>query len=222
MKEIIKKDAITPYKELRKRSPMPYYAAGAAFLLCGLIMSVSSLFDYLLMAGVGVIVFAVARGVWPDKRVRIDLPPDTGDMQTDQLLTEARQMLTTFRTANDRIADPKVSACIEGIEASAVQILARLEEQPALYGQLRTFLRYDLPTTKKLLDARAAIEQGGMHSENGKAVCARTDRVLPEIQRAFDRQLEALDKHKYLDLQVEMDVLEGMLKSDGLADTRKL
>ena len=30
------------------------------------------------------------------------------------------------------------------------------------------------------------------------------------------RLLEAIDKHRYLDLQVEMDVLEGMLKSDGM------
>ncbi len=221
MKEVIKRDAITPYKELRKRSPLPFVAAGVAFLLYGSRLPIARLYDYLVAGVVAVIVYFVARGIWPDKKVRVELPPDTGDNKTDQLLTEARAILSTFKQANDRIADPTVSRCIEDIERASVTILTRLEEDTALFSQLRQFLRYYLPTTKKLLDARAAIEQHGILSENDKAVCDRCDRVLPEIKRAFDLQLEALDKHKYLDLQVEMDVLEGMLKSDGLSDMKK-
>lgn len=221
MKEIIRRDAIAPYRETRKASPMPYLAAGFAVLLLGVARPMARILDYAAAAGVALIVYFIARGVWPDRRIRVELPPDTGDAQADQLLAEAREALKTFRAANDRIADPGVSACIEEIERLALRILERLEEQPALHGQLRTFLRYYLPTTRKLLDARAAIEQEGAGGENARLVTARTDRVLPEIQRAFEKQLDALDKHKYLDLQVEMDVLEGMLKSDGLSDIRR-
>ena len=42
-------------------------------------------------------------------------------------------------------------------------------------------------------------------------------RLLPEIRRAFQKQLDALNEHNYLDVEVEMDVLEGMMKGDGLA-----
>ncbi|MCL1963753.1 MAG: 5-bromo-4-chloroindolyl phosphate hydrolysis family protein [Firmicutes bacterium] len=214
MKEVIKRDAIVPYRELKKRSPVPVLTAGVVFLLCGLTKPLYRAGEYAAAVIAALLAFYAARIFFRNRVVRIDLPPNTGVAQADQLLSEAREALAFFRAANDRIQDEKVSAAIDGIEAAGVKILNRLEEEPALHGQLRTFLRYYLPTTRKLLDARAAIEAGGAATENAKIVCARCDRVLPEIRRAFEKQLDALDKNKYLDLQVEMDVLEGMLKSN--------
>ena len=143
---------------------------------------------------------------------------DTGDAQCDALLKEAREALAAIRKTDDGIADEGVSQCIREIDQICRQILLKLEEQPELYSQLRTFLRYYLPTTRKILDNRALIEQRGtMDDENARAVCERTDRLLPEIRRAFQKQLDALNEHNYLDVEVEMDVLEGMMKGDGLA-----
>jgi len=221
MNEKVMRDGIAPYKEMRKRSPLPFLAVGVACLLFGFSRPVYRLWDYAVYAGAMLIVYSIARRVWRDQVIKIELPPNTGVAQADQLLAEAREALASFRAANDRIRDEKVSAAIAGIEAAGVEILRRLEESPSLHGQLRTFLRYYLPTTKKLLDARAAIEAGGTATDNAKVVAARTDRVLPEIRRAFEKQLDALDKNKYLDLQVEMDVLEGMLKSDGWAGVNR-
>ncbi len=203
-------------RKVRKPSPMPFLAAGGALVPVGWSSEISSLWDYIKLCFAGLAVFWIARLIWPGKKVVIDLPPDTGDAQCDALLTEAREALAAIRKANDDIADAGISACIEGIDSSCRAILNRLEEQPALHSQLRTFLRYYLPTTRKLLEARAQIERGGEQGDNARKVRERTDRVLPEIRRAFSRQLEALDKHRYLDLQVEMDVLEGMLKSDDI------
>lgn len=217
----IHEDQIVPYKLLRKRSPMPYIVAGGAFLLVGVFRPIGSMWQYVQAAVVAYLAYAISRGIWPDRKIKIEMPPNSGDVQADQLLSEARDALVSIRESNDRIEDAKISACIEGIESTCLKILKRLEEEPALFSQLRTFLRYYLPTTKKLLSARASIEQGGARGESELRVMARTDRVLPEIQRAFEKQMDALDKHRYLDLQVEMDVLEGMLKSDGLSDMTK-
>lgn len=219
MKTVSQKDTVFPYKVLRKRSPMPYLVAGGAFLLYGIFRPIGSVMSYIIAAALAVGAYFVGRGIWPDQKIKVELPPNTGDTNTDQLLAEARQSLAAIRTANDQIEDAKISATIDSIEGTCLKILARLEEDPSLYSQLRTFLRYYLPTTRKLLDSRAAIEQGGTQSENAKKVAERTDRVLPEIEKAFQKQLDAMDKHKYLDIQVEMDVLEGMIKSDGLSDT---
>ncbi len=197
----------------RKLSPIPFLLAGLAFLLYGLKFPIASWFDYVKVIVVTVVVYAVCRGIWRDERTEEELPPDTGDQACNQLIQEARDTLAQIRSSNERIADPTVSRCIEEIDGTCGEILKRLEEQPALQGQLRTFLRYYLPTTNKLLAARADLD--GLDVTNAAAVRDRTDRVLPEIQSAFTRQLEAIDKHRFLDLQVEMDVLEGMLKSDG-------
>jgi len=202
-------------KITRKRSPIPFLVAGLVVLIMGWRIPVYRLWDYLKLIIVAFVAYAVCRGIWRDTKTEEELPPDTGDAQCDQLIQEARSALTVIRTANDRIADEKLSTCIDGIENTCRTLLNRLEEKPSLFSQLRTFMRYYLPTTVKLLEARAALENADADQENAQAVRARTERVLPEIQNAFEKQLEALDKHRYLDLQVEMDVLEGMLKSDG-------
>ena len=39
---------------------------------------------------------------------------------------------------------------------------------------------------------------------------------VPEIRRAFQKQLDALNEFRFINLESEMDVLTDMLKSDGL------
>ena len=221
MKKDIVQEGMVSYQVFTKRSPLPFLLAGLVFLLVGMFSPIARFLDYLFAAVVSGGAFAL--GLWIakmaklDYEVKVELPPDTGDDQTNQMIAEARGMLASFHAFDEQIEDKAVSGSIVRIEQKCTQILQRLSEQTALLSQLRTFLRYYLPTTHKLLEARAAIEKSGMGSENARLVCERTDRVLPEIERAFEKQLEALDKHRYLDIQVEMDVLEGMLKSDGFS-----
>ena len=41
------------------------------------------------------------------------------------------------------------------------------------------------------------------------------------IDKAFLKQVEALDEYRFIDLESEMDVLRDMLRSDGLLDEEK-
>lgn len=205
----------------RTASGMPYALAGAVFFLVAGTNSLCSLSSYIWPVVAAVIAFKIGKGIWKGSETVTELKPDTGDAQCDALLVEARETLTAIRKTDEGIADEGVSQCIREIDQICLQILAKMEEQPDLYSQLRTFLRYYLPTTRKILDNRALIEQRGMmDEENAKAVCERTDRLLPEIRRAFQKQLDALNEHSYLDVEVEMDVLEGMMKGDGYTATQ--
>lgn len=84
-----------------------------------------------------------------------------------------------------------------------------------MIGSLRTFLRYYLPTTLKLLDARAKLETG-VASTAAKNVRTRINDALGVIDDAFKKQLAALDEFRFLNLESEMDVLQDLLKADGL------
>ena len=42
--------------------------------------------------------------------------------------------------------------------------------------------------------------------------------AVSEIDKAFRKQVEALDEYRFIDLESEMDVMRDMLKSDGLID----
>lgn len=148
--------------------------------------------------------------------------PDTdGDAsEVSDVIREGYDALRSIRRANDIIADPSLSAQIDSIEASCGQILSILEQRPQLLPQLRTFLRYYLPTTLRLLDARAKLEKGA-NTPKAREIRARISEAISVIDKALIRQVEALDEYRFIDLESEMDVLRDMLRADGLLDDEK-
>lgn len=142
----------------------------------------------------------------------------TGDVQT--VVREGRDALIRIRRANDLIPDPELSQQIDSIEDSCSQILSILEQRPQLLNELRTFLRYYLPTTLRLLDARAKLENTA-NTPKAREVRMRIGEALGVIDTAFKKQLEALDEYRFIDLESEMDVLRDMLRADGLVGEEK-
>lgn len=143
--------------------------------------------------------------------------PMDEDAGVDEVIRSGRDAMRRIRQANDVIADEALSAHIDSIENSCGQILSILEQRPQLLPQLRTFLRYYLPTTLKLLDARARLESTA-NTPKAREVRTRISEAVGVIDKAFLRQVEALDEYRFIDLESEMDVLRDMLKSDGLID----
>ncbi|GHU71681.1 hypothetical protein FACS1894184_18790 [Clostridia bacterium] len=204
-------------KKVTKKSRVAYLLAGLAGLLYGLNASIFRFGDYVKLAILVLIVYGISRIFFRPKTVEVLLEPDSGDASANELIKEARVAITRIHACNDAIADPILSRTIDHIEGSAREMLLRIEEKPELQNQLRTFLRYYLPTTVKILDARAELEPGqGSTSKIAFETRARTENMLEQIDKAFIKQNDALEKNRYLDVQVEMDVLDGMLRSNGL------
>lgn len=197
------------------RSGAPFLLAGLAVLAYALIFGIGSLSGYLLAAGLGLLAFAAGKKAFPDRVVEVERAAQSGDAQVDALITEARAQLAAIQAANDAIAEPELSAQIEDIAASCRRILVRLEEQPQMLSSLRSFLRYYLPTTKKLLDARAKIEPE-VCAGGGSEIAAQIRSAMADVQKALHTQLEALDEFRFINLQSEMDALSDMLRSEGL------
>ena len=133
---------------------------------------------------------------------------------------EVDEAIRRIRRANDLIPDPELSAQIASIENSCDQILSILRQRPQLLTELRTFLRYYLPTTLKLLDARVRLDKNA-NTPKAREVRQRISEALGVIDKAFLKQVEALDEYRFIDLESEMDVLRDMLRADGLADEEK-
>ena len=190
------------------RSGAPFLFAGCGVMAVALTAGIGTIPSYLLAAGVGCIAFAVGKTKFPDRVIEVETAPKSGNAEVDALIREARAQLNQIAAANDAIADPKLSAQIEDIESTCRVILQRLEEQPNMLSSLRTFLRYYLPATLKLLSARAQLESevNAVSSQN----------IASRISDAFHKQLDALNEFRFINLESEMDVLTDMLKSDGL------
>ncbi|MBR3795422.1 MAG: 5-bromo-4-chloroindolyl phosphate hydrolysis family protein [Clostridia bacterium] len=197
------------------RSGAPFVVAGAAVLLVALLVGLGSLLSYVLAAAVFAAAFAAGRKAFPDRMIEVERAPRSGNAEVDALITEARGQLDAIAAANDAIADGQLSAQIEDIEATCRRILVRLEEQPDMLSSLRTFLRYYLPATLKLLTARASLESE-VTAGNSLQIAARIREAMGQVQTAFHKQLDALDHFRFINLESEMDVLADMLRSDGL------
>jgi len=195
------------------RSGAPYAAAGAAVLLVALTLGIGSVFSYVIAAAAGAAGFWGGKKAFPDREIEVERAPRSGNAEVDTLIAEARAQLDAIAAANDAIAEDVLSAQIADIESTCRMILARLEEQPNMLSSLRTFLRYYLPATLKLLEARARLENE--IGENAQ-IAGKIRDAMGQVQTAFHQQLSALDELRFINLESEMDVLSDMLRSDGL------
>jgi hypothetical protein len=202
-------------------SGAPFALAGLAVLLMAALFGLGGFFSYVLAALAGAAAFAVGAKLFPDREVLVETAPKSGSPEVDALITEARAQLENIRLANDAIAEEELSAQIDDIESTCRLILARLEEQPRMLSALRTFLRYYLPATLKLLSARAKIE-GEVQSGGAVQIAQRIREAMSAVQAAFHKQLDALNEYRFINLESEMDVLSDMLKSDGLAPKEEI
>ena len=116
------------------------------------------------------------------------------------------------------IPDEVMSAKIDRIEEITGKILRYQKEHPNKEGQLRTFLNYYLPTTLKILRAYAQLDAQGIEGQNISAAKKRIEDMMDQVVSGFEKQLDKLFQDDAMDITSDVEVLENMLKKDGLSD----
>lgn len=123
-------------------------------------------------------------------------------------------ILRNIRRANDRIADPVLSAKIDRLEEITGKIFREVEQHPEKQSRISTFLNYYLPTTQKLLDSYADFESAGVEGENLNQAKSRIEDTMDSIVRGFEHQLDALYHVDAMDVASDIQVMETMLRRD--------
>ena len=124
-------------------------------------------------------------------------------------------ILRDIRRANDRIADPVLSAKIDRLEDIVGRILRAMEEDPEKAKRMDTFMTYYLPTTQKLLDSYARFEAAGVEGDNLRESKQRISATMDMILKGFSHQLDELYKTDAMDINSDIRVMETMLKRDA-------
>lgn len=137
-------------------------------------------------------------------------PEPMSEEQEDDILRQIRKV-------NDDIPDEVMSAKIDRIEEITGKILAYQKARPEKAGQLRSFLNYYLPTTLKILRAYAQLDAQGIEGENISAAKARIEGMMDQVVSGFEKQLDKLFQDDAMDINSDVQVLENMLKKDGLS-----
>ena len=150
-------------------------------------------------------------------------PEPQPEPEKNQQPSQEDEILREIRLINDLIPDPVISAKIDRIEEVTHKILQYQKTHPQRTEQLRTFLNYYLPTTLDILRSYARLDAQGVEGENITAAKQRIEGMMDKVVEGFEKQLDKLFSSDAMDIAADVQVLENMLKKDGLSvDNMKL
>ena len=201
-----------------------FIAAGIAVVLFSLIFKLYRWQHYIIAAGiailVGRIVFIMGQGVDTSKKAPAQQPiPKTGDEAVDSLVQKGQEMLAQIREENDLIPDPELSRQMEQLEDVANRIFRTVADQPRKAPQIRRFMDYYLPTTLKMLQGFRKMDERKVEGANAESTRWQIRQAMDVVLKAFDKQLDTMYQDDLLDISTDIDVLETMLRQDGLIDS---
>ena len=128
---------------------------------------------------------------------------------------EYQKILDELRRVNDEIPDEEMTDKISRLEAVSTKI-EQAKADPEKLPQMRKFMDYYLPTSLKLLNTYAELDKQGIEGENISESKHRIEQTMDTLVKAFETQLDKLFASDALDVSTDIDVMENMLRADGL------
>lgn len=201
-----------------------FIAAGLVIVVYSLIFSLYRWQHYLIAGGiallVGRVIFIMAQGLDTSKEAPPQQTiPKTGDSAVDTLVERGQDMLSQIRRENDLIPDAGLTAQMNRLDDVANRIFRTVAEQPQKAPQIRRFMDYYLPTTLKMLAGYRKMDERQVSGQNAEETRGQVREAMDTVLKAFDKQLDALYQDDMLDLTTDIDVMEAMLRQDGLIDS---
>ena len=199
-------------------------AMGVAVLLYSLIFPLIKWQHYLICAGVallvGRIVYVMAQGLDTSKEAPVQQQiPKTGDAAADSLVEKGQEMMAQIREENEKIPDAELTEQMNRLDDVSSRIFHTVAEQPGKAPQIRRFMDYYLPTTLKMLQGYRKMEERHVSGQEAQATRTQSRRAMDVVLKAFDKQLDAMYQNDMLDLSTDIDVMETMLRQDGLVES---
>ena len=146
-------------------------------------------------------------------------PETQPEKQTDMPERDQyKKILDELRRVNDAIPDEEMSDKISRLEAVSAKIFEQAKSDPDKLPQMRKFMDYYLPTSLKLLNTYAELDNQGVEGENISESKRRIEQTMDTLVKAFENQLDRLFASDALDVSTDIDVMQNMLRADGLTD----
>lgn len=205
-------------KTIRHPSAVPYYAAGAIFLLWALITPVYRLVFLLIGAALSAAAWILAKKFFPDRVETYTVQEFTGDEELDKQIKFARDMNVRVAEIAKETPDASIRDALSSIILSTDRIIEDVVRDETGRSETYTFFSYYLPTLDKLLSFYTADVGSGENAAQSKA---RIENSLSMVASAFSKQADNMYKNEAMDIKTDIAVMETMLKSEGLIDNDK-
>ena len=144
---------------------------------------------------------------------------DTGNPEVDAILQKGRETITQIREERKNIADAGLVSKLTQLENLCGEIFRAVYDKPAKASQIRKFMDYYLPTTLKMVKAYRTLGERNINGADALEARKRIDDAMGIVLKGCQKLLDNLYRDDVLDITTDIDVLEQMLKRDGLTES---
>lgn len=144
----------------------------------------------------------------------------TSNAELDKLINQGKDYILKFKKINIDIKNVQISHYINRIEKLSKEIFKYIKNNSTQISQIRRLLNYYLPTTLKLLESYAEMETLSYKGKNIISSMNNIEKMIQEVLKAFENQLDALYSQKNLYVDADIKVLNSILKQEGLLDDK--
>lgn len=216
-------------KSKQKKSVWPIYIAALTWLVCASRLPMYSFTGILPAAIITFLVWRVCRRrsdrriaktterVEPKPEVKKPEPEKSYGPEVDGVLEEnkraQRELGRLYASINDKDVKTKIREIMEISDKIAQDAI----EDPGDVPQIRKFQGYYLPTTIKLLNAYDRMGAQGIEGENITGTMRSIEQMLDTAIEGYKKQLDSLFANQALDIETDIQVMNTMLKRQGLS-----
>ena len=204
------------WEEKRTRPVLPIYLAALMWPVGALLLPAYRLSNLLIIAGLSLAAYGLGTKFCPTRVIRKQVPYATGSEDVDTMLSGISANLDKLHALNDAIPDPELSAAMTRMEKAGRSIAAAVEQAPDKARSIDRFARYYLPEVIKLMTTYANMEKNGVKGGNADQILTELRRNAATTAKAFENQLDALYSAEAMDISTDIEVLDGILKSQNL------
>ena len=136
--------------------------------------------------------------------------------EVDAIIDEGKVAMKEMGRLYRSIENPEIRSRINELMSVSDKIVRDAIDDPSDVPQIRKFLDYYLPTTIKLLNAYDRMSSQEVSGENITGSMQRIEDMLDTTIEAYKKQLDALFANQAADIQMDIEIMNGMLAREGL------
>ena len=220
-------------RKKRNNHVSPIYAVAAFWLAWALVLPLFTIMHYLPLIILCVLLYKMTDRIATkndEKKKAAETVPQqprqpkpaeekksTGNPQVDKLIKERDLAISEMRRLNANIENEKISRQINDLEYTTSKIFDHVIAHPDKVSQISKFLNYYLPTTMKLLNTYDRMGAQGVEGVNISGTMKKVEETLDMVVEAFHKQLDTLFAGEALDVSADIQVMENLMKTEGLA-----
>lgn len=153
----------------------------------------------------------------------IDLTDMANSEELSELLNTGMKSLEYIRTSSNMVNNQTIKTHLQHIYSLGQKIFEQIGKDLSQIKHIRRFFSYYLDVSLKLIDKYNVLIQSnvmvqsdvGLNDESIKPVIEKLETSFGLIEEAFSKQLNKLIAKDIMDVDVEMKVLESVLKEEG-------